>query len=224
MSNIVSLTAREHFICHRLLVKITSGRDKSKMVLAIQMMMSFSKTHQEQRYTKLTSTSYEHLKKLISLNISLLKRGVPLSQQACANIKASRTPDMRRRISEAQRGRSKSSEEKQRLSDAARQQMADPLMRQRLSEAARNRPPVTDETRQKMSKAHLGMKNQAFASYSFVGRKHSAESILKMKQSHTGKSQAASAQVTCAHCLKTGASRGMGLHFDRCKLKRDPPL
>jgi len=30
-SNLVSLTAREHFICHRLLVKMTSGNNKRKM-------------------------------------------------------------------------------------------------------------------------------------------------------------------------------------------------
>ena len=37
--NIVSLTAREHFVCHRLLVKMTDGNDKVKMSYAIRSMM-----------------------------------------------------------------------------------------------------------------------------------------------------------------------------------------
>ena len=37
-SNLVSLTAREHFICHRLLMKITSGKDKVKMCCAANRM------------------------------------------------------------------------------------------------------------------------------------------------------------------------------------------
>lgn len=34
IENLVSLTAREHFICHRLLTKITSGEDRYKMLHA----------------------------------------------------------------------------------------------------------------------------------------------------------------------------------------------
>lgn len=37
-SNLVSLTAKEHFICHRLLMKITSGEDKEKMCFAANRM------------------------------------------------------------------------------------------------------------------------------------------------------------------------------------------
>jgi hypothetical protein len=35
IENLVSLTAREHFICHLLLVKITEGRNKDKMTAAV---------------------------------------------------------------------------------------------------------------------------------------------------------------------------------------------
>jgi hypothetical protein len=63
------------------------------------------------------------------------------------------------------------------------------------------------------------MKNQAFASYSFVGRKHTAELITKMSASLLGKTQKTSTTVTCPHCLRVGAARGMGWHFDKCKFK-----
>jgi NUMOD3 motif len=44
--NLVSLTAREHFICHWLLTKMTSGKAKSKMHLALLKMCVISSTHQ----------------------------------------------------------------------------------------------------------------------------------------------------------------------------------
>ena len=43
--NLVSLTAREHFICHVLLTKFTSGLDRSKMVKAV-IMMKAADAHQ----------------------------------------------------------------------------------------------------------------------------------------------------------------------------------
>ncbi len=42
-TNIVKLTAKEHFICHLLLVKMTTGIHKSKMSQAAWMMASASK-------------------------------------------------------------------------------------------------------------------------------------------------------------------------------------
>ena len=59
--NIVSLTAREHFICHWLLTKMTHGQDKSKMCMALVMMRASHRGHQ--RYNnKLTSRVYDYIK------------------------------------------------------------------------------------------------------------------------------------------------------------------
>lgn len=41
-NNTVFLTAREHFICHRLLVKMTTGNNKNKMIHALAMMLSIN--------------------------------------------------------------------------------------------------------------------------------------------------------------------------------------
>lgn len=57
--NLVALSAREHFICHRLLVKMTTGHDKVKMSYAIRTMMNRENKHQ-QRY-KITSKVYEFI-------------------------------------------------------------------------------------------------------------------------------------------------------------------
>lgn len=57
--NLVYLTAREHFICHWLLTKMTTGENKTKMVHAVWMMVKSSKN--QQRY-KINSKAYELLK------------------------------------------------------------------------------------------------------------------------------------------------------------------
>ena len=173
LDNIVRLTAREHYLCHMLLIRMTTDNNLYKMKTAF---IAMSNLH-NRWHRRVTSRKFDHL-----------KRGLVF------------TDEHRRKISEA-----------------AKRQMADPITYQRMLDGIKKRPPISDSTRQKMRQSHTGMKNPAFASYSFVGRKHSSESIEKMKVSHTGKTQVASQHVTCPHCGKTGASRGMGMHFDRCK-------
>jgi len=59
--NIVSLTAREHFICHWLLTKMVSGkRNQWKMINALGLMM-WSENLNQERY-KVNSRTYEILK------------------------------------------------------------------------------------------------------------------------------------------------------------------
>jgi hypothetical protein len=60
-NNLVSLTAREHFICHWLLTKMTTGKDKNKMCMALIMMEKNHKKHF--RYNSpLTSRVYASVK------------------------------------------------------------------------------------------------------------------------------------------------------------------
>jgi len=60
-SNLVSLTAREHFVCHWLLTKMTTGEAKIKMFHALWNMRRANKT--QKRYaTAITSRVYEKLK------------------------------------------------------------------------------------------------------------------------------------------------------------------
>jgi hypothetical protein len=67
--NLVKLIAREHFICHRLLTKMTEGESKSKMHQAVWMMTVTNSDNQNRH--KVTNRVYETLK----LNMSLMKRG-----------------------------------------------------------------------------------------------------------------------------------------------------
>lgn len=59
-NNIVQLTAREHFICHRILTKITHGADLKKMLHA-QLIMT-GKSHKNKRDFHITSRTYTHIK------------------------------------------------------------------------------------------------------------------------------------------------------------------
>jgi hypothetical protein len=60
-NNLVDLTAREHFVCHWLLTKMTKDAAKIKMLLALQCMKR--KGRKQKRYsTAITSRVYEKLK------------------------------------------------------------------------------------------------------------------------------------------------------------------
>ena len=74
--NLVDLTAREHFICHWLLIKMYSGESKAKMIYALNGMKRSNKF--AQRYeTKITSRVYENLKKEFSMIHSAVMKGRP---------------------------------------------------------------------------------------------------------------------------------------------------
>jgi ribosomal protein L34E len=113
-NNIVKLYAREHFICHLLLPKFTTGNAKKKMERAALMLTVVSGN--QQRY-KITNRVYEMIKKNFSLsikgiikgphseshkeNISKAKKGKPLTaehKKALTGIKKGR-PWSQKRIS-----------------------------------------------------------------------------------------------------------------------------
>lgn len=75
-ANLVRLTAREHFICHWLLTKMTTGEVKSKMVYALNGMCRINKN--QKRYSSaITAKVYERAKKLSSLMKSKSMKGKP---------------------------------------------------------------------------------------------------------------------------------------------------
>ena len=106
----------------------------------------------------------------------------------------SRRPEVRRRISEAQRAMGENHPTKR------------PEARRRMSAAAKGRKP-SPETRAKLSESRMGIKNH------FFGRHHSRESVELMRKHAT-----AAIPVTCPHCGKTGGRSVMQRwHFDRCR-------
>jgi hypothetical protein len=63
--NLVQLTAREHYICHLLLIKITCGKDQYKMIHAASSFLRWKTTNHDRTF-KTSSRIYAYLKQLKS--------------------------------------------------------------------------------------------------------------------------------------------------------------
>lgn len=91
-SNLVLLTAKEHFVCHHLLIKMTAGTDRSKMVHAF---WSMSNAWGRINKPRITSNVYEQIRKEIALIVSANNKGkvYPVSEEARQKISASKMGD-----------------------------------------------------------------------------------------------------------------------------------
>jgi hypothetical protein len=87
LSNIVKLSAREHFICHVLLTKCTVGPNRHKMLYAANMMSQIARDYQHQYIP--TSRLYEMLKKEFGQMHSKRLLGRKLSNEHKAKISES---------------------------------------------------------------------------------------------------------------------------------------
>lgn len=74
-SNLVRLSAREHFICHILLTKMTTGKARRSMIYAANMLRRLR--HQ----VKINSRLYETIKRLMSETVSLARTGTHASEE-----------------------------------------------------------------------------------------------------------------------------------------------
>lgn len=79
--NLVRLTAREHFICHLLLTKMTDGTNKRKMTYAVFCLMNFKNLFTKDRYTP-TSRTFARLRKLYSESVSSNLSGRKRSEES----------------------------------------------------------------------------------------------------------------------------------------------
>lgn len=104
--NIVMLTAKEHFIVHRLLTKfITEKKILNKMHFAVFCMTR--KDKKQERY-KTTSRTYEYLK----ANISIAKKGnpapnkgIPMKEEQKEKLRKPKSEECKKKISESKKGK-----------------------------------------------------------------------------------------------------------------------
>ena len=120
--NLVELTAREHFICHWLLIKMTDGEDRSKMLYALKGMKAENK-YQQRYQTKITARVYETYRIEHSINHSKVMKAKNLVPWNKGGVEI--TDDHR----------------------------------ENLRKAALNRPPKSEETKEKWRQARLGYKD-----------------------------------------------------------------
>jgi len=117
--NIVKLTAREHLICHRLLIKMTEGKAKSKMAFAAWRIVFVSNTHKRHAVSartyasirnevaiarKNSKGSFKHSpesKEKISKGNTGKRLGKTLTPEWCKNIGLSRKGEVRGPLSES---------------------------------------------------------------------------------------------------------------------------
>lgn len=77
-SNLVYLTAKEHYVCHHLLMYMTDGRNRYKMIKAAHRMLSSNKF---QSRTKITARFYEYIRPLLAEAISKSNAGLLVGEK-----------------------------------------------------------------------------------------------------------------------------------------------
>ena len=97
-SNLVKLTAREHFICHLLLPKMLTGVKKRNMTFAIWSMLNRDHSKQRLRH-KVNSHVYQRLKTQIAIAISESNTGRTRTKEFCKLMSKLKTGRKRPQIS-----------------------------------------------------------------------------------------------------------------------------
>lgn len=148
--NLVELTAREHFICHWLLLKITDGNDKRKMSYALRRMMSGNKY--QQRYG--SSKAYENLRKQINKISYGRKHTVEQKQKISQALKGRTfTQPHKDNLSRSKKGKPKPSHIADKLRTLRKGKHNSQEHKDKCSQALKGRK-HTNEAKQKMSKNH----------------------------------------------------------------------
>lgn len=155
--NLVDLTAREHFICHWLLIKMTEGEDRSKMLYALQGMKAENK-FQNRYHTKITARVYEKYRIEHAENHSRVmkaKQLVPWNKGGAAL-----TDEQRKRISDAAKNRKPiSAEARAKGNEKRRGQKRSEETKLKMSQAAKGKSkgPMSEEEKLKRSLTQRGV-------------------------------------------------------------------
>jgi len=172
--NIAFITPREHFICHWLLIKMTTGEEHYKMLNALRMMRA-ENSGQKRYQTKITSRVYESIKLEYAKLQSEKVRG---ANNPMYGDKFFRSEEGKQRQREAILGENNGAKQEE-----ARQKITD-------SKLGKKRAPFTEEWRAKMAEKKKGENNPRFGAEVLestrnkmrakaTGRKQSPETIAK---------------------------------------------
>ena len=129
-SNIVRLSPKEHFICHLLLVRMTTGRDKVKMSYALRMMSTVKNDLQDRYFIR--ASMYEMI---VNLTKPIIGESMSGEDNPYYGKKHSTETRMKMKSKRALQpppmlGKIRSEETKQKLRDAAIKQFSDTATRE----------------------------------------------------------------------------------------------
>ena len=208
--NIVDLTAREHFLCHWLLVKIhKTGEEHFKMLNALRMMRA-ENSNQKRYQSVITARVYEKLKE-------------EYSRLQSEKVIGKNNPMYGREVSEELR-RFRSEMNKGDKNPAKKESS-----RKKISEAktGKKRSTFNEEWRAKMSASKQGKNNNRFGvtlneetrkkiGDKIRGRKQTEEEKLRRGLANKGSKRE---RLDCPHCHKNVAVNIYArYHGDRCKI------
>lgn len=140
-SNLVRLSAREHFICHRLLVKCTEGQAKRKMYWALHKMM-YQCTKDQVRHTP-NSRTFEILRQEFVNNVC--KKQVVSEAQRQRWIK----------MNESRKGTKLTDKHRKAMSDARQGRILSEEHKAKISQSNKGKP-KSEEHKEKIRQARLG--------------------------------------------------------------------
>jgi hypothetical protein len=211
-NNLVNLTAREHFVCHWLLVKMTTGQEHHKMLNALRMMRA-EKQGQQRYNTKITARVYESIKQEYAELQSKQFTGTGNGFYGKTH-----TEEARKRISKANKGRVQPLDEKEKQKAAWAKR----------KELGVQRKPYDDEYKQERSKKYSGEGNPRYGAEvsedtrkkigdKLRGRKQTEEEKLARSLANMGKKRE---KLLCPHCAQLVAVNGYARwHGDHCAHK-----
>ena len=203
-SNLVNLTAREHFLCHCLLFKLHTGEHRAKMAHAVRMMaLTVPEGYCNEHYT---ARVYESMK-------------IEYAKMLSERFMGEKNPMYGLKHSEA-------TKEKLRQANLGRIPTAETRAKIGMANRGKKRPPPTPEASANMSAANTGENNPMY------GKQHSDETKQKIRERAVGRKQspetiakkAAAIRGTkrerkiCPHCDKDVAVNIYAKnHGDNCK-------
>lgn len=144
--NLVRLTAREHFVCHFLLIKMTTGLNKKKMLHGA---WSFVRSSKNQNRPIINSRSYAIIRSQLADTLSKDRKGI-------LNVGRKMPEDQRLQLIEKLKGKKRSEETKLKMKESWK--LRPPRAQSHkdsLSAAAKGRK-MSEETKTKMSLSKQG--------------------------------------------------------------------
>lgn len=191
LDNLVKLTAKEHFICHLLLTKITIGNAKLKMIFAFIAMSMTSNNHE--RY-KVNSKLFESLKKQkiftlesrkkMSISATGKKQTLETIEKRVAQFRGKESP-MKGKFTHSDQSKQKiSNRQKQLLSTLSAEEKA-----ARTKKSCSSAESWTESRKEKISKALKGItrSTETREKISIANKNRSTEQKLSCGDNNRGK-------------------------------------